>query len=50
MEISWDKDDGCLMLKSMGCYDCSGEETYLTPEEFDELLTKRPPKREEVSI
>ena len=41
MKISWDE-DGDLAIKFDGCYDCSGEECYLTPKEVDKLLSKRP--------
>ena len=41
MIIEWEENGG-LMIKSDGCYDCSGEECYLSRKEFDELLEKRP--------
>uniref|UniRef100_A0A6M3JHN8 Uncharacterized protein n=1 Tax=viral metagenome TaxID=1070528 RepID=A0A6M3JHN8_9ZZZZ len=47
MKIKWDE-DGDLNILFDGCFDCGGEQVYLTPEEVDELLAKRP-KTKEVS-
>ncbi len=44
MKIEWDL-DGDLHIEFDGCYDCSGEEAYLTPEEVDRLLKIRPQKK-----
>jgi len=41
MDIEW-TNEGNLLIKTDGCYDCSGEEKELTLEEINDLLSKRP--------
>ena len=41
MKIEW-QEDGDLLIKFGGCYDCTGESVYITPKEFDALLKQRP--------